>query len=135
MAKVLGADLLLVEQVDINMLAEHDLIGFGSGIYFGKHHRSLLAFAHNLPVLENKDVFIFSTSGIRKVRFIHDFHMALKKRLLKKGLNIIGEFSCRGFDTFGASRLIGGLHKGKPDEKDLKRAEDFARSLKDKPAQ
>jgi hypothetical protein len=31
------------------MLAEYDLIGFGSGIYYGKHHKTLLDFVAGLP--------------------------------------------------------------------------------------
>jgi len=132
MANALGADLLRVEQADINMLSAYDLIGFGSGVYFGKYHKSLLELIDRLPVLENKKAFIFSTSGIRKIQFIHDFHKPLKERLLKKGFNIIGEFSCRGFDTYGASKIIGGIKKGRPNEKDLNQAENFARVLKDR---
>jgi len=48
-----------------------------------------------------------------------------------RGFTIAGEFSCRGWDTFGLLKLIGGINKGRPDEQDLKRAEDFARHLKD----
>jgi len=132
MANALNADLLQVEQVDENVLAQYDLIGFGSGIYFGRHHKSLLDFVDKLPVLKNKKGFIFSTSGLRKIRFIHDFDKPLKEKLLEKGFNIIGEFSCRGFDTYGASKIIGGINRGRPNEKDLKQAEDFAKSLIDK---
>ena len=132
MANVLGAELMRVAQVDINMLAEYDLIGFGSGIYFGRHHKSLLELVAKLPGVENKEAFIFSTSGLRKMRFIHDFDKPLKEKLKHKGLNIVGEFSCRGFDTSQAAKIIGGLHKGRPTEEDLKQAENFARSLKDR---
>jgi len=132
MSNTLDADLLRVEQVNVNVLAAYDLIGFGSGIYFGRHHKSLLDFVDKLPVLRNKKGFIFSTSGLRKIRFIHDFDKPLKEKLLEKGLNIIGEFSCRGFDTSRAAKIVGGINKGRPNAKDLKRAEDFARGLKDK---
>ena len=33
--------------------------------------------------------------------------------------NIVGRFSCKGFDTFGPFKLIGGVSKGHPDEKDI----------------
>jgi len=132
MSNALNAELLQVEQVDVNVLAEYDLIGFGSGIYYGKYHKSLLELIDKLPVLENKKAFIFSTSGLRKIPFIHDFDKPLKEKLLEKGFDIIGEFSCRGFDTYGASKIIGGLHKGRPNEEDLKQAEHFARGLKDR---
>jgi flavodoxin len=130
MAKILDAALLEVEQADASMLEQYDLIGFGSGIYFGKHHESLLDFVDELPVLRNKNVFIFSTSGLRKIRFFHNFDKPLKERLQRKGFDIIGEFSCRGLDTYRATKIVGGINKGRPNAKDLKQVEDFARGLK-----
>ena len=45
-------------------------------------------------------------------------------------LDIVGEFDCRGFDTFGLLKVIGGISKGKPNEKDIEKAENFAINLK-----
>jgi flavodoxin len=131
MAKILDADLVQVNQVDTNMLERYDLIGFGSGIYFGKHHESLLDFVDKLAVVKNRKAFIFSTSGLRKIPFVHDFDKPLRKKLQRKGFDITGEFSCRGLDTYRATKLVGGINKGRPDANDLKQAEDFARGLKD----
>lgn len=130
MANILNADLLQLQQTNAGMLEQYDLIGFGSGIYFGKHHESLLDFVDRLPMLRNKKAFIFSTSGLRKIRFFHDFDKPLEERLQRKGFDIIGEFSCRGLDTYRATKLVGGINKGRPNAQDLKQAEDFARSLK-----
>lgn len=129
MADVLGARLLHVRHADAEMLEQHDLIGFGSGIYFGRHHRSLLDFADGLPAFRDKKAFIFSTSGVRKMWLVHDFDRPLRARLQRKGFRIVGEFSCRGFDTFGAAGIIGGMGKGRPDTGDLRQAGDFARGL------
>jgi len=130
MANVLDADLLRVEQIDINTLAGYDLIGFGSGVYFGKFHKSLLELVDKFPKLENKKAFIFATSGLGEIPFIHDFPKPLKAKLRQKGFNIVGKFTCRGFDTSQAVKIIGGINWGRPDEKDLRLAEDFARSLR-----
>ena len=130
MANTLDAGLLQVKQADASMLEQYDLIGFGSGIYFGKHHKSLLDFVDKLPILRDKKAFIFSTSGLRKIRFIHDFDKPLKGKLQRKGFDIIGEFSCRGLDTYRATKLVGGINKGRPNAKDLGQTEDFARVLK-----
>jgi flavodoxin len=130
MANALDAQLLRVEQVNPNLLEQYDLIGFGSGIYFGKHHESLLDFVDRLPVQRNKKAFIFSTSGLRKIPFVHDFDKPLEEKLRQKGFHIIGEFSCKGFDTSQAAKIIGGVNRGRPNEEDLKLAEDFARGLK-----
>jgi flavodoxin len=130
MANILDADSLQMKQVDASMLEQYDLIGFGSGIYFGKHHKSLLDFVDMLPMLRNKKAFIFSTSGLRKIQFIHNFDKPLKEKLQRKGFDIIGEFSYRGLDTYRATRLVGGVNKGRPNAEDLKQAEDFASGLK-----
>ncbi|TET41673.1 MAG: flavodoxin [Dehalococcoidia bacterium] len=130
MTDILNADLLQVKQVATSMLEQYDLIGFGSGIYFGKHHKNLLNFVDMLSILRNKKAFIFSTSGLRKIQFIHNFDKPLKERLRRKGFDIIGEFSCRGLDTYRVTKLVGGVNKGRPDTEDLRQAEDFAKSLK-----
>jgi len=131
MANALDADLLQVKQMDASMLEQYDFIGFGSGIYFGKYHKSLLDFADTLPMLRNKKAFIFSTSGLRKIHFSHDFSKPLKEKLQRKGFDVIGEFSCRGFDTSWAAMIVGGINRGRPNARDLKQAEDFARALRD----
>lgn len=133
-ASILDADLLQVKQADANMLEQYDLIGFGSGIYFGKHHGSLLGFVDELPLMKDKRAFIFSTSGLRKMPLVHDFDKPLRKRLQRKGFDIVGEFSCRGLDTYRATKLVGGMNKGRPNVEDLKQAEDFASGLRDSEA-
>ena len=44
-------------------LEGYDLVGFGSGIFFGKHHRRLIDFIERLDGGQLKPAFIFSTSG------------------------------------------------------------------------
>jgi len=134
MSEILYAELLKPNEVEINSLLKYDLIGLGSGIYFFKHHKALLKLADKLPIMKNKKVFIFSTRGIGPVWF---YHRPLKKKLLEKGFNIVGEFSCRSFDTYlfdkyvPLLRFTGGLNKGRPNTKDLEKARIFSRGLKD----
>jgi flavodoxin len=130
MANVLDADVLEVKQAGASVLERYDLIGFGSGIYFGKHHESLLHFVDGLPMLRNKKAFIFSTSGLRKIWFIHDFDKPMEEILQRKGFDIIGEFSCRGYDTSKAAMIVGGINSGRPNARDLQQAEDSARRLR-----
>ena len=127
-AEVLNAELLNPNEVDEKTLTEYDLIGFGSGIYMGKHHKSLLNLIDKLPDMKNKKAFIFSTSGMDS----SSSHGALKNKLLEKGFNIVEEFSCKGFDKWGPFKLIGGINKGRPNEKDIIEAENLANSLKEK---
>lgn len=130
MAEVLDGELIRPSEVGINKLSDYDLIGFGSGIYFGKHHKNLLNLVDNLPKLDGKKAFIFSSSGMKEGGLFNKFHKAIKEKLREKGVNVIGEFSCLGFDTYGPLKLIGGISKGRPNEKDLENARVFARNLR-----
>jgi len=130
MTDVLNADILEPVNVDISNLVEYDLIGFGSGIYGWKHHNSLLNLIDKLPHT-NKKTFIFSTRGnLIRIVPLKKYHNELRSRLLKKGFEIIGEYSCLGFDTSGPLGFVGGKNKGHPDEKDLDDARKFAVGLK-----
>ncbi len=125
MAGVLDADLMRAYEVNEKDISRYDLIGFGSGIYFFKHHRKLFEFVEKIAVREKK-AFIFSTYGGGSPKV---YHNSLRRKLTKRGFKIIGEFSCKGYDTFGPLKFIGGINKGKPDEKDLENAREFAKTL------
>lgn len=131
MTKILNADLVKPHEVDVTTLSGYDLIGFGSGIYYGKHHKSLFDLVDRLTNQKGKKAFIFSTSGTRKLWFFHEFDKPLKKKLLEKGFSFIGEFNCRGWDTYPFwVKPFGGINKGRPNEKDLENAKSFASDLK-----
>lgn len=63
-AKVLDARIKTPQQINPEDLQEYSLIGFGSGIYGGKHHEFLLDLADTLPKVTNRKAFIFSTGGV-----------------------------------------------------------------------
>jgi flavodoxin len=127
-AKILDAQVKAPNEVNPNELSDFDLVGFGSGISFGKHYKDILAFADKLTKITDKKAFIFSTSG--QANNGPKFHKKLRDSLRSKGFNIIGEFNCTGFDTYGALKIFGGIQKEHPNEDDLKQAETFALSLK-----
>ena len=127
MAEVLGADLVPIGQAQPETLTAYDLIGFGSGIYYRKVHTTLLQFAEALLPVSGKQAFIFTTSGDGKV----ERQVAIKELLEKRGFSIVGNFSCKAWNTWGPLKLTGGTNKGRPDEKDLEEARIFARGLKE----
>jgi menaquinone-dependent protoporphyrinogen IX oxidase len=93
MATVLNnAELVNLNEVDTPALADYDLIGFGSGIYWGHHDKRLLDLVGTLPLVNNKKAFIFSTSEIREGRVLNDFNKRLKRKLLEKGLLLLEIF-------------------------------------------
>lgn len=121
MAGVLNATLKKVDDVSPDDLSPYDLIGFGSGIYGGKPHKSLFALIEKIPRME-KDVFVFSTSGGPQEKY----HQALRELLISKGCRIVGEFQCTG--VFGPM-WFSLVNKGHPDEQDQERAREFAKGL------
>jgi len=126
-AKVLDAQIKTPEQIDPEKLLEYDLIGFGSGIYGEKNHKTLLDLVDKLPQVSKKKAFIFSTSALAEKK---NNHKILREKLQSKGYSIADEFNCRGFNTNSFMKFFGGMNKGRPNAKDLKHAEEFAQNLK-----
>ena len=117
--------------VSLEEIEEADLIGFGSGIYLAKFHRGLLDLIKELPQMENKKTFLFSTAGIKQNIFLNRGHKSAKKILKNKGFKIVGEFDCLGEDSYGPLKLIGGINKGRPNKKDKEKAKNFAKKIKE----
>lgn len=128
-SKVLHAEVKTPDQVNPEELQGYDLIGFGAGIDSGRHYQPLLDLADKLPEVNKKAGFIFSTSAIQGEAKVAKDHSLLRQKLQSKGYIIIGEFSCKGFNTNLFLKYFGGMNKGKPDSEDLKHAQEFARSL------
>ncbi len=106
---------------------DYDLIGFASGIYFGKFHKSVIKFAErNLP--EDKKVFFIYTCGSKKKSYTKLIRQAAEK----KNANILGTYGCRGYDTFGPFKLVGGLAVGHPNRAETAGASAFYRKVKEK---
>jgi flavodoxin len=129
-AKALEAPIKTPQQINLEELQKYSLIGFGSGIYGAKHHKSLLDLADKLPNVNNKKAFIFSTSAIMGKDKVAEDHSTLRKKLEAKGYMIVDEFACKGFNTNSFMKYLGGMNKGRPNAEDLINAENFANNLK-----
>ena len=125
MANAIHADLMKFDEVDGYNILDYDIIGFGSGIYYGKPNKKLIEFIDELPPVKNRRAFVFTTSG----KGNPNYSSALAEKVSEHGFNIIGEFSCKAFDVWGPLKLIGGINKGRPNGDDLKDAEIFAKGL------
>ena len=118
---VTAIDATEVKSADLN---GYDMVGFASGIYYSKFHKSVLEFAEqNLP--EGKPVFFLYTYGAEKNGYTKAIAEAVSKRTAK----IVGEYGCFGFNTFGPFKLIGGIAKGHPNQVDLDGAKNFFEKL------
>lgn len=119
--EVVLIDATTVKSVNLNGF---DRIGFASGIYYSKFHKTLLKFAEeNLP--NNKPVFFLYTYGAEKKGYTE----AIEAVAREKNSKILDSFGCFGFNTFGPFKLIGGIAKGHPDSNDLANAVAFYEGL------
>ena len=93
-------------------LSDYDLIGFASGIYFSQFHNTVLKLAQErLP--EGKNVFLLYTCGVNQARYTKAIHDIT--------------------DLKGAHmKLLGGIAKGRPSQKDLNGALEFFQHLRER---
>lgn len=121
-----GHDVTAIDASEVKTadLSGYDAVGFASGIYYSKFHKTVLEFAgQNLP--EGKDVFFLYTCGADKKGYTDAIGECVKKR----NARILGEYGCLGYDTFGPFKLVGGIAKGHPDDNDVNGAVAFYNSL------
>lgn len=114
-----------IDNISDYNLRDYDIVGFGSGIYFGKHDEKIMEFAK----LSNNDkayTFVFSTSGSST---FEKNNKPLVDLLKSKNKIVLGRFGCKCFDKFGPFKLVGGINKGHPNETDFKEAQKFIENV------
>ena len=109
-------------------LRKFDCIGFASGIYFASFAKPILNFAEKyLP--ENKKVFFMNTCGVKSPIVYFD---AIRKITKEKNCRELGTYQCRGYDTFGPFKLVGGIAKGHPNANEITAAVHFYQKIERK---
>lgn len=106
-------------------IGDYDQIGIASGIYAGKMDRQVRQILRRLPEGGGKKAFVVSTSGVGKEKYNAEAIRLLKE----KGYRISGSYAFTGWNTFGPFKLVGGTGKGRPDKKDLQKAEHLGEEL------
>ena len=110
--------LIDVSEFDKKPLGGYQLIGFASGVYYGAMDKKVLAFAeNNLP--KHKKVFLIETFGARPS------DKKITAIVRSKECEIVGRYGCRGFDTYGPLKAIGGVSKGHPTAEEISGAVAF----------
>jgi flavodoxin len=128
-SEVLHAKVKTPEMITLDELGAYDLIGFGAGIDSGKHYKPLLDLVDRLPSISKKAGFIFSTSAMQGEAKVAQDHSLLRQKLQSKGYTILGEFSCKGFNTNSFLKYFGGMNKDRPNSEDINNAREFALTL------
>lgn len=121
MSEVAPVTVTDLENVSGYKLNEYDIVGFGSGIYFGKHDKSLLKFVNSLCD-KKKYAFVFSTSGSKN---FEKNNKTLINLLERKNKVVLGSFGCLGLDKFFIFALFGGINKDRPNIDDFEAAQRF----------
>ena len=122
-ARGLEGELKKIEEIED--VSHYDLVCVGTPVHALAPARPIRKFLKNLPNLSGK-----KGAGFCTMHFIGDKRTLriIKRKLESKGINFLGGFSCKGlsgiFEDFGPK-----FNKGRPNEEDLKRAEDFGREL------
>lgn len=126
MAREGEVDLIDVTTRQAVQLEDYDCIGFASGIYGFDFQKSVAAFARQyLP--QGKPVFFVYTYG----GSMGNGAKAVAEIAKEKHCPVLGEFSCKGYDTFGPFKLVGGIAKGHPNERDLENARKFFHKIQE----
>lgn len=94
-----------------------DILFLGASVYYGGISLQVKSFIRSLDKARIGKVAVFSTSSLAQRAFAQ-----IKKELNKVGISVDeNNFYCRG--------QFGMLHSGRPNEKDLKAAEAFAKKI------
>lgn len=126
---VLGARVLTPAEVTPADLDAADLVGFGSGVYWMSFDPALIDLVRSLENKPRGTAFVYATSGMPETP-LRRYTRGLKDLLAERGFTVKPEvFHCRGLDTMGPFRLVGGMNQGHPTSGDLESAEAYARRL------
>ena len=81
---------------------EYDCIGFASGIYGFEFQKSRHRVCTPVSAQRETGIFVYTYGGAKGTgaKAVEDVARA-------KGCPVLGEFSCKGYDTFGPFKLMG----------------------------
>ena len=128
-AEVLNSNVINTVEASNHDLTNYDLICFGAGIAGGKHYKELLDLAKILDSGNGRKCVIFSTGAFSNKRKTEDDHEALRKILSSKQYQVLGDFSCKGYNTNSFMKYVGGMNRGHPNQDDLDNARNFISNI------
>lgn len=126
-SEVCGVTLVEAHSVtDVFPWERYELVGFASGLLYGKFYEQVNLAAQKLP--QGKPVFfLYTCAGNSK-----DFSSDIQSIAGRRRAVWLGSFGCKGFNTYGPLRLIGGMNRANPTEDELQAAVEFYRGVEAK---
>ena len=101
-------------------LSKYDRICFASGISYGSYYPEIISFIENNLIKGHKVLLIHSAGSPKESQ-----SDKVKELIEVFGGQVLGVFCCKGFDTYGPFKLIGGISKNHPNQEDIKSAIKF----------
>lgn len=101
-------------------LQDYDVIGFASGIDFGKFYETIETIAKEKLPMEKKVFFLYTCAKDRR-----GFTDSIREIATEKNADILGEYGCKGFNTYGPWKAIGGMNKNHPTKDEIGQAVAF----------
>lgn len=105
-------------------VSEYDCIGIASGIAYGKYYPQMLDYLSK-KIPKGKPVFFIHTAGDPKEKHCADAKSITDSR----GCPYLGAYFCKGYDTYGPWKLIGGINRNRPNSTDFSNAQTFYSNL------
>lgn len=125
MAEEVNADLFNLNQSQSLDLSGYDIVGLASGVFFHNMHKKIIDFVMSDRLNSKQKVFLACTCGSPFI----DHTKEVVKILKDKNISYLSTFECAGFDTFGPFKIIGGIAKNRPNNKDLEKAKKFIQRI------
>ena len=94
-------------------LSGYDMIGLAAGIAFGKFYKRMEKFAAKIS--SGNRVFLLYTCGNPSSGYVK----SITRTLASNGVRVVGSYGCKGYDTYGPFKLVGGIAKGHPTEEEI----------------
>ena len=111
------------EEVSHVNFASYDLIGFASGIDFGRFYPQVTDLAGMLP--PGKRVYALYTCAKDQEKYGSEIETIAAER----GCTYVGKYGCKGYNTYGPWKIVGGMNRTHPDANELAEACAFYEKL------
>lgn len=119
-----SCELISLFDVNVESLSRYDLIGLGFPVFYYKEPFNISDFIENLPIMKDKQWFVFCSHG----SVLGVTLASATERLDKKGITVIGSHH-----TYSDATLpfypYPTVTTGHPDDQDLKEAFEFGKSI------
>lgn len=115
-----------IENADAIDLSGYDMVGLAAGIAYGKFYKRMENFAAQIPA--DTRVFLLYTCGNPSDGYVKN----ITKTLEAGGAKVLGSYGCKGYDTYGPFKLVGGIAKGHPTEEEIRGAVAFYHEMSGK---